>query len=118
MFAGTLIDLQFKSSLADPDMWFREVVKSNGELYYEYIFVYVDDAIILSSQPDNIVKSLSQVYRLKDGSVGWPKTYLGAEIIEFRDPHNPRVGMWSMSADKYLKEAIRNVEYDLLKMDL
>ncbi len=70
MFAGTLIDLQFKSSLADPDMWFREVVKSNGELYYEYIFVYVDDAIILSSQPDNIVKSLSQVYRLKDGSVG------------------------------------------------
>jgi hypothetical protein len=38
MFEGTLQDLQFKSSLADPDVWLRPAVKPNGEYYYEYIF--------------------------------------------------------------------------------
>jgi hypothetical protein len=35
MFAGTLIDLQFKSPLADLDVWLREATKPNGEKYYE-----------------------------------------------------------------------------------
>jgi len=38
---------------------------------------------------------------------------LCAEIKVFRDPDCPSVEMWSMSANKYLKEAIRNVERDL-----
>ena len=42
-----------------------------------------------------------------------PTSYLGAEIKVFRDPDCPSVEMWSMSANKYLKEAIRNVERDL-----
>ena len=118
MFAGTLIDLQFKSSLADPDVWMREDIKPCGEKYYEYWFVYVDDVLILSHNTIAIVESLRQQYCLKEESVGKPKSYLGAEIKEFRDPNNPSAPMWSMSADKYLKEAIRNVEFDLGKRDL
>jgi hypothetical protein len=82
------------------------------------LFVYVDDVLILSHNLDAIVKSLCQRYRLKENSVGKPKSYLGAEIKDFRDPHNPGLSMWSMSADKYLKEAINNVEFDLDKMNL
>jgi len=81
-------------------------------------FVYVDDVLILSHNTIAIVESLRQQYCLKEESVGKPKSYLGAEIKEFRDPNNPSAPMWSMSADKYLKEAIRNVEFDLGKRDL
>jgi hypothetical protein len=35
--------------------------------------------------------------------------------MTYRDPNYPALEMWSMSADKYLKEAIKNVENDLEK---
>ncbi len=35
------------------------------------------------------------------------------KIMTYRDPNYPALEMWSMSADKYLKEAIKNVENDL-----
>jgi len=114
-FAGTLSDLQFSSSLADPDVWLRPAIKENGETYYEYIFVYVDDILVLSTTPEKIIKTIGQSYRLKENSVSRPKTYLGAEIKPFRDPHQPAVEMWSMSADGYLKEALKSLEHDLEK---
>jgi hypothetical protein len=60
----------------------RPAVKSNGYKYYEYIFVYVDDLLVLSKQPRKIMKGISQVYRIKDGSVIKPSVYLGAQIKE------------------------------------
>ena len=73
MFAGTLTDLQFKSSFSDPDVCFREAVKPDDTKYCEYLFVYVDDVLILSHDPNAIVETLWQSYRLKDNSVGKPK---------------------------------------------
>ena len=40
--------LNFKSCLADPDVWMRPVIKSDGNTYYEYILLYVDDALVVS----------------------------------------------------------------------
>jgi len=117
-FAGTLMDLQFVSSLADPDVWMHPAIKDNGEAYYEFIFVYVDDILVLSTNTEAIIKTIGQAYRLKENSVSLPKKYLGAEIKAFHDPNNPAVEMWSMSADKYLKEALRNLEYDLERADM
>jgi hypothetical protein len=112
-FAGTLSDLGFISSLADPDVWMCPAVKSNGHKYYEYIFVYVDDLLVLSEQPQQIMKGISQVYRMKDGSVIKPNIYLGAQIKEHRLPDNPGKIVWSMSAEKYIKEALHTLELDL-----
>ena len=39
------IDMGYKSSTADPDVWYRPAVKPNGFEYYEYILAYVDDLI-------------------------------------------------------------------------
>lgn len=44
-----------------------------------------------------------------------PKTYLGAQIRKHILPENPTKSVWTMSAEKYLKEAIRNVESNLAK---
>jgi hypothetical protein len=84
MFAGILQDLQFKSSLADPDVWLWPAVKSNGEWYYEYISVYVDDILVISVHPDQMIKTLAKFYCLKDNSVAKPSIYLGAQIREHR----------------------------------
>ncbi len=52
MFAATLQDIGYKASLADADVWLRPAVKSDGSHYYEYIFVYVDDLLVLSTCPE------------------------------------------------------------------
>jgi hypothetical protein len=69
MFVGTLSDLQFSSCLADPMVWFRPAIKRNGEKYYEYIFVSVDDLLIISETNKEIIKVLSESYHFKESSV-------------------------------------------------
>ncbi len=38
----------FTSSRADPDVWFRLLTRSTGEMYYEYVLLYVDDVLVIS----------------------------------------------------------------------
>jgi hypothetical protein len=116
-FTGTLQDLGFTSSLADPDVWLHPAMKRIGFAYYEYIFVYVDDLLIISEEPNLIIQGLGRCYRMKEGSVVKPELYLGAQIKEFCVPSQPSSPCWSISAEKFLKEAIRNLEIDLKKID-
>ena len=47
--AKTLRDsLKFAPCRVDQDVWRREAQRSNGELYYEYLFVYTDDLVSIS----------------------------------------------------------------------
>ena len=43
-----LDDMGFKSSNTEPEVWMREATKSDGEDYYEYILVYVDNLLVIS----------------------------------------------------------------------
>lgn len=125
-FAGTLQDMGFKASYADPDVWIAKDyrkrgttlingVPTRGASYYKYIFVYVDDILVIAEQPREINNVIARAYRLKEDSVMEPKTYLGAQIRKHILPENPTKSVWTMSAEKYLKEAIRNVESNLAK---
>ncbi len=118
MFAATLQDIGNEASLADADVWLWPAVKHDGSHYYEYIFVYVDDLLVLSTCPEQTMMTLEKFYRLKEGSVEKPTKYLGAQILEHHLPENPGKWLWSMSADKYLKEALHNVETKLLRDNL
>jgi hypothetical protein len=60
--------------------------------YYEYALVYVDDLLVLSHQPDKIMKALQDFYRLKDGFAK-PDRYLGAE--------NSSKTLWALSSYKW-----------------
>jgi hypothetical protein len=61
------------------------------------------------------MNTLAKFYRLKENSVAKPSMYLGAQIKQHRLPDQPNKIMWSMSAEKYLKEAVRNLEMILAK---
>lgn len=59
LFASTLHDIGYISSFADPDVWMRPATKDNGEHYYEYMFVYVNDILVLSEQPSTTMNGSS-----------------------------------------------------------
>jgi hypothetical protein len=54
---------------------------------------------------------------MKEGSIAVPDLYLGAQIKQFRSPDRPNEVSWSMSAERYLKEAIQNLESDLSRIN-
>jgi Reverse transcriptase (RNA-dependent DNA polymerase) len=109
--ATTLRNAEFVSCKADPDVWLRAAVKSNGDKYYEYVLCYVDDILCGSEKPNKIMDYLSQQYTLKKGSVKEPDVYLGADIKKFvvgRDEY-----AWGISPDTYCKTAVTEVERKL-----
>lgn len=119
--AQSMQDLEFKPCEADPDVWMRSGTKKNGEKYWEYVLIYVDDILAVSADPTKIMESLSELYRLKEDpstkkKFGKPDRYLGANIGEYVIPGS-KTGKkhWFMSSDGYVKSAITNVEIELAK---
>ena len=49
--------LNFKSYLADPNMWMRPAIKSDGNTYYEYILLYVGDTLVVSENAESILQN-------------------------------------------------------------
>ena len=73
--------LNFKSCLADPDVWMRPAIKSDGNTYYEYILLYMDDALVVSENAESILHNeLGRYFHLKGESIGPPTIYLGGRI--------------------------------------
>ena len=51
MFAETLFDMDFVPTVADPDVYCRQVRNHNGEYYYELLLVHVNDLICCLHHP-------------------------------------------------------------------
>ena len=64
--AETLIDIGFKPSLADPDIWMRPAMKSNGFKYWEFILCYVDDLLCIHKDPSIALKQIQTNFKFKD----------------------------------------------------
>ncbi len=111
--ASSLSALNYKSCLADPDIWLREAVKSDGTQYYEYLAIYVDDTLCISESPELTMHSISQLYSLKDNSIGIPTTYLGAQVVQYTLPSDNKKTRWGLSSSHSINAAIKNVEYEL-----
>jgi Reverse transcriptase (RNA-dependent DNA polymerase) len=116
--AETVRSKDFEMCYADNDVWLRAATKSDGTTYYEYVLIYTDDILAISMDPMAILKHLEGHYVLKPGSIGPPTQYLGAQIGQMTvkgDSENPK---WFLSSDRYIKEAIRNVQNWLIEHDL
>jgi len=113
--AATLRKAGFVSCKADPDVWMKPNCKPNGEKYWEYVLVYVDDVLAILHDPASVMNELKRVYTLKDGSVKPPDAYLGSDIFEVQidGAEDPEKVRWAMSSDTYVKRAIDDVEREL-----
>jgi Reverse transcriptase (RNA-dependent DNA polymerase) len=65
--AETLRKAQFVSCIADPDVWMRPAVKINGDKYYEYVLMYVDDVLALSETPKLITCYQATIHQSSNG---------------------------------------------------
>ena len=83
------------------------MANSSGKDHYAYILVYVEDLLVLSYCCGPIMDQIGKLYRLKDGSVVRPNLYLGASLTR---TNNGERDMWSMSSDRYVEAATKNVE--------
>ena len=112
--AATLTDMGFQESKADPNVWRREARKGSGDIYYELLLVYGDDILCVSHDPRPILDTIDSFYKIKEGSLEEPSTYLGTQIYK----HNLPDGRWAwgMSSHKYVQNAVKTVE-GLLKED-
>ena len=64
----------FKSTNIDPDVWLRPAVKPDGEEYYEYILVYVDDILAISvkaiiSKNENYQRNTQHATRITNKNI-------------------------------------------------
>ena len=107
-----LRELGFISSKADPDLWMRPAVKSNGDKIYEYVISYVDDLIFQGLDPKGFMDKLGTRFTLKPGSIKEPDTYLGVDIKKFRIhmSDEPEKVRWAFESTSYVKKAISEIE--------
>eukprot|EP00957_Ditylum_brightwellii_P195840 14920808-Ditylum_brightwellii.AAC.1 len=82
--------------------------------YYEMFCVYVDDIVAVSSKTRDAIQQITEVFTAKEGSVGVPERYLGADIEKIQAVDGRMV--WSTSLRSYIKNAIQEVE-DLFMED-
>ena len=49
--------INFTSCPADPDVWMRPAIKSDGTKCYDYVLLYVDDALVVSENAESILRN-------------------------------------------------------------
>jgi hypothetical protein len=75
----------------------------------------VDDVLCIHHDAVNAIKQLDKYFPMKPGSIGDPDIYLGTKLQQVELSNG--VFAWSMCPSKYIKDAVRNVEKALSKMD-
>ena len=71
--SDTLQFLRYEPSKADPNLWIKYCRQ-----WYEYIATYVDNLLIFSKDPIQVIELLKKEYTLK--GVGEPEYYLGENL--------------------------------------
>ena len=105
--------LGYKSCRADPDLWYKPMVREDGFEYYAYVLLYVDDILVVHHEAMTEIKKIDKYFPMKPSSMGDPDIYLGAKLRKVRLDNG--VIAWSISSSKYVQHAVANVEKHLSK---
>eukprot|EP00934_Nitzschia_sp_Nitz4_P008127 Nitzschia sp. Nitz4//scaffold260_size33533//228//6137//NITZ4_007876-RA/size33533-snap-gene-0.41-mRNA-1//-1//CDS//3329544674//8117//frame0 len=110
--ADCMRTLGYHACLADPDVWYKEETREeDGHQYYAYVLLYVDDCLVIHHEAMKATMEINHYFPMKKDSIGQPKFYLGAKVVEATLENG--VKAWGMSSSKYIQEAVRKVEEKL-----
>ena len=101
--------LDFVSCPVDTDVWMRHAKKADGSTCYNYVLLYVDDALVISERAELILQSeLGRYFELKEELIGPPSLYLGGNVwkVVLEDGTHA----WSLSSSQYVQMVVKNVE--------
>ena len=108
--------INFTSCPADPDVWMRPAIKSDGTKCYDYVLLYVDDALLVSENAESILRNeLGRYFELKEESIGPQDHYLGGKVRKVQLENG--VYAWAFSSSQYVQTAVKNVEVYLDSQD-
>jgi hypothetical protein len=105
--------LGFTLSRGNPDVWLRPAQKSNGEEYYEYLFVYTDNILEIGVAPKDILMKLNMYFKLKPDSIYPCDDSLGTNIKK-KVPQNG-ASAWGQSSSYYVSNAVKSLEEWMVK---
>ena len=101
--------LDFQPCPADPDVWMPPAKKGDSSPYYNYVLLYLDDALVVSDNAESILQNkIGRYFELKEVLIGLPKIYLGAVIRKAKLDNG--VDASAASSSQYVQAAVRNVE--------
>ena len=104
-----MAEMNFQSCKADPDVWFRPAITDSGHDYYQYVLLYTDDILAISSNPEHFIREeLDKCFVVKPKSIGKPTQYLGNKVSEVQLENGTMA--WSFSSSQYTQNAVKNVE--------
>ena len=101
--------LDFVSCPADPDVWMWPAKKADGSTCYDYILLYVDDALVISERVESILqRELGRYFELKEESIRPPSLYLGGNVwkVVLEDGTHA----CALSSSQYVQTVVKNVE--------
>ena len=79
--AEKLTEMGFTSSIADPDVWLRRAaIKADGDEYYEFVLMYVDNILAISVDPKGILEDVKRTFKFKNDKIEPPDYYLVAKL--------------------------------------
>jgi hypothetical protein len=102
--------LGFSSLRGNPDVWMRlSKHTSTGEVYYEYVLLYVDDVLVISERAEKVLRTeIGQHFVLQEESIGKSTNYLGGKLREVTLDNGTTA--WAFGSCQYVQAAVRNVE--------
>ena len=103
VLSDTLRQMGWTPTYADPNVW----IKDKGD-HYEYIATHVDDLLIVSRNPSEIIKNLEKRYDLK--GTGVPEHYLGGNVDQHKNEQKKDDVTWSQSARTYITNVTAKIE--------
>ena len=98
--AERLDNTGFKSSIADPNFWMREATNNDGEEYYEYILVYIDNLIVISLDAVLVILEVAEKFRLRKDKIEPPEIYIDVRLAK-KSFNREKIG--NMSSVNYVK---------------
>ena len=83
--------------------------------YHKMVLCYVDDIFAISTTPMKTIEVIEAVFKLKGDKADVTDMYLGALIHKVETADGTEC--WVMSAEKYVKATVENVELKLSKIN-
>ena len=109
--ATLLHNIGYTPSKLDPYLWIRPAIKSDVTEYYKYALVHIDGVLVISCVPMKTIEGIKCVFKLKGDKEEPPDMYLVASLEKLETKGGTK--FWSMSAKKYVKAAVVNLEATL-----
>eukprot|EP00957_Ditylum_brightwellii_P210524 15365069-Ditylum_brightwellii.AAC.4 len=70
---------------ADPVVWMRPAIYSDGSTNHEYILLYTNDVLAIREYPEKLLcQGIGRYFQLKEESAGHPKIYISRSACKVR----------------------------------